>query len=173
MFLSILLLAFLFSTGCQSHQGESIAGSPSPTLKAEGHHHDAPHQGTLVVLGEEFAHLEFLLDPTSGNLTAYVLDGEAENPVQLSGVTLELKIDGEHNLQLDPVADELTGDTEANSSKFEGASEHLKGKSEFRAVVTKLEVKGRAFDSIDFSYPQGNEAQGEPEEHHHEDGHEH
>ncbi len=31
-----------------------------------GHEHAAPHGGTLIVLGDEFAHLELVLDPGTG-----------------------------------------------------------------------------------------------------------
>ena len=48
-----------------------------PTAK---HEHHAPHHGALEVLGDEFAHVELVLDEKTGRLTAYVLDGEAENP---------------------------------------------------------------------------------------------
>ena len=34
--------------------------------------------GTLVELGNEFAHVELVLDSNAGSLTAYVLDGEAQ-----------------------------------------------------------------------------------------------
>lgn len=36
-----------------------------------------------MALGEEFGHLELLLNKETGELTAYVLDGEAEKPVRL------------------------------------------------------------------------------------------
>ena len=52
-------------------------------LQASAHEHHPPHKGTLVEFGEEFAHLELVLDPATGKLTAYALDGEAEKAVRL------------------------------------------------------------------------------------------
>ena len=58
-----------------------------------GHHHDAPHGGTLVVFGEEFAHIELLLEKKTGKLTCYVLDGEAKNGVRISQEKIKLNIE--------------------------------------------------------------------------------
>ena len=60
-----------------------VHSGPPPTGQAHHHEHTAPHGGTLVALGEEFGHLELLLNKETGELTAYVLDGEAEKPVRL------------------------------------------------------------------------------------------
>ena len=61
------------------------AGGMTPAPEPEGgHEHVAPHGGALVELGEELAHLELVHDPTTGTLTAYVLDGEAEQAVRVS-----------------------------------------------------------------------------------------
>src|SRR5205085_2013512 len=67
------------------------AAPPSPPKDATaGHEHTAPHHGQLVELGEEFAHVELVLDRKAGRLTAYVLDGEAEQPVRVTQPTLTL-----------------------------------------------------------------------------------
>ena len=47
-----------------------------------GHRHTPPHGGTGVVLGQEAFHLEFVLDPERGAMTAYVLDAHMENFVR-------------------------------------------------------------------------------------------
>jgi hypothetical protein len=133
-----------------------------------GHHeHTAPHGGTLVVFGDEFAHLELVLDPEEGKLTAYVLDGEAENPVRIKQEYIELKISikGPDNrkggpnfpLKLKAVANPLTGETEGDTSQFTGQSEHLKDVTNFEAVVIEVVVKGKEFKNVVFNYPQGNE----------------
>src|SRR5438045_6213064 len=57
------------------------------------HHHHAdkgPHGGALVAIGEDDAHLEFVLDADTGKLTAYVLDGAAEKPVAIKQAKLQL-----------------------------------------------------------------------------------
>ena len=122
-----------------------------------------------MALGEEFGHLELLLDKGSGELTAYILDGEAEKPVRLPGTPLEIQIDGKDTLTLTPVSDELTGETEKDSATYRGNLEALKGRDSFKAVLLKIEIKGRTFENVTFEFPEGNEE----DDHHNEDHEEH
>lgn len=126
-----------------------------------GHEHTAPHGGTLVVLGDEFAHLEIVLDPGTGELTAYVLDGEAESPVRLEQEEIEMKIDaakkGGASLRLKAAANVLTGETTGDSSEFSAQSDKLKGVERFGAVVTSITVKGNRFEEVELRFPEGNE----------------
>lgn len=130
----------------------------------KGHEHAAPHGGTLVALGEEFAHVELVLDPATGGLTAYTLDGEAENSVRVKQLTLELEIQiGKDaaaqavKLSLDAVGSPLTGETPGDSSEFAGQSEALKGAKEFEATLGAVEIRGRKFQGVAFNFPKGNE----------------
>lgn len=135
------------------------------------HEHTAPHGGTLVVFGDEFAHIELVLNKTTGELTGYVLDGEAENPVRLSQTAIELKIrredtQSDFSLQLSGVANVLTGETEGDTSQFAAQSDALKGASEFAAEIVSIAIKGQMFAHIDFEFPEGNEeAHSEHDEH--------
>lgn len=130
-----------------------------------GHHHAAPHGGTLVALGDHFAHLEILLDPETGKMTVYVLDGEAENPVRLVQEEIEfsvaLKREGEGTsvtmLQARAVENPLTGETVGDSSEFTVESDKLIGVAAFSAVVSTLEIKGEKIDDVEFDFPEGNE----------------
>lgn len=131
------------------------------------HEHTAPHGGTLVVFGDEFAHLELVLNPQEGKLTAYLLDGEAENPVRIKQKYIELKISIEEPdnqkgslnfpLKLKAVANPLTGETEGDTSEFTGQSDQLKSVTNFEAVVVEVAVKGKEFKDVVLGYPQGNE----------------
>ena len=133
------------------------------THKTDVHHeHTAPHGGTLVVFGDEFAHIEFVLDQATGKLTGYVLDGEAEKPVRLSQKAIELKIhrediESDFSLQLSGVANVLTGETEGDTSQFAAQSDGLQGASEFHAEIVSIAIKGQMFTDIDFEFPEGNE----------------
>ena len=133
------------------------------TQETDAHHeHTAPHGGTLVVFGDEFAHIELVLDQTTGKLTGYVLDGEAEKSVRLSQKTIELKIhrediESDFSLQLSGVANVLTGETEGDTSQFAAQSDGLKGASEFHAEIVSIAIMGQMFTDIDFEFPEGNE----------------
>ena len=166
-----VVLAFII-TQFSCEKKEEQHHEQEETRETQAHHeHTAPHGGTLVVFGDEFAHIELVLDQITGKLTGYVLDGEAEKPVRLSQKTIELKIHREDiefdfTLQLSGVANVLTGETESNTSEFAVQSDSLKGVSEFHAEIVSIEIKGQMFTDIDFEFPEGNE-----ETHGEHDGH--
>lgn len=157
MFLCFFLLLTLI-TGCTASSTTPATSPTSAEHEHGGHHHAAPHGGALIGLGEEFAHVELLLEPETGRLTAYVLDGEAEAPVRLENATLSLKLDPGGAVTLQPVADELTGETAASTSQFSAQVDALKGLSEFKGALQTINVKGREFNQVEFSYPLGNES---------------
>ena len=160
-----ILALTIAQSGCQKKE-EQQHTEDEAQKETEAHHaHTAPHGGTLVVLGEEFAHLEFVLDAGTAKLTAYVLDGEAENPVRLAQNTIELKghrqdTGADFTLNLNGVANVLTGETEGDTSEFVGQSEALKGAAAFQAELVSITVKGQTFTDIDFAFPEGNEDEG-------------
>ena len=155
---SLLALLFLLAPGCEhGHEhphaeGEGDAGG--------GHAHEAPHGGTLVVLGEEAAHVELLLDAESGALEAWVLDGSAERGVRLSqpAITLRVLDEPAFEVRLDAVASSLSGETVGDTSAFRGEDERLRGRTEFEAELGELVVRGVPFEGVSFGYPEGNEA---------------
>jgi hypothetical protein len=65
-----------------SKKDPATAAGHAHDHSAHQHEHKAPHGGTPVVLGNEAYHLEFVLDPATGKLSAYVLDGEMEKFVR-------------------------------------------------------------------------------------------
>ena len=157
-----ILTVIIAHIGCEKM--EEHRHEHGETHETNAHHeHIAPHGGTLVVFGDEFAHIEFVLDRTTGKLTGYVLDGEAEKSVRLSQKTIELKVHREDTetdftLQLSAIANVLTGETQGDTSQFEAQSDALKGASEFHAEIVSIEVMGQMFTHIDFEFPEGNEA---------------
>lgn len=129
-----------------------------------GHEHAAPHGGTLVVLGDEFAHLEFVLDAPAGRLTVYALDGEAEGAVRLAQERLELLVEtmtasgqSPFVLHLEAIANPLTGEARGRTSQFAAVSDNLRGVTRFDATLRFVSIRGREFTNVAFNFPQGNE----------------
>lgn len=136
-----LLLTFALA-GCGQH--ESPAGSA-------GHTHHAPHGGTLVELGQHAYNLELVRDAEAGRLTAYVLDGHAENFVRISAASFELIAftGGERKpLTMRAVSNSATGETVGNTSQFEAQADWLKSVAEFPGSITSLEIRGNKFDNV-------------------------
>lgn len=123
------------------------------------HEHAAPHNGTLISFGEEFAHLELVLNPESGELTAYALDGEAEKSVQLAQQEIEIEIEkpNKKTFRLAARENALTGEKVGATSEFHVSSAELKNLKEFDAKIAALTIGGREFKNIHFNFPKGNE----------------
>ena len=124
-----------------------------------GHEHTAPHGGTLLGFGDEFAHLELVLDEATGKLTAYALDGEAEKAVPLKQETIEIEVKGStpFTVKLNAVENKLTGETKGSTSQFEAQEAKLKGLQKFDAVLKSISIKGKEFKNVEFKFPEGNE----------------
>jgi hypothetical protein len=116
------------------------------------HIHTAPHGGTLVEIGEHAYNLELLRDPTTGKLTAWVLDAHAENFVRIKSQTLELVAmpGGKFTpLMLQAVSNLSTGETVGDTSQFEVQADWLKTTTNFSGIFT-VEIKGTQFEKMEF-----------------------
>jgi len=125
----------------------------------EGHVHKPSYGGMLVPLGEEFANVEVKLDGGSGELTAWVWDGCAEDPIRISQTELVIDIgSGEDALtvSLGGVADPLTGEKIGDTCQFSGRDDALKGLDHFAGTLRSIEVKGQRLEGVKFEYKPGN-----------------
>lgn len=164
-YLALIVTALIFS-GCQASSTESKPAAPAPSSTPSGeaakkenvHEHSAPHGGALVELGEEFAHLEIVLDAATGMLTAYALDGAAEKAARLKQSDIEItSINPATVIKLNGVANSLTGETANDTSEFARQSDLLKGVSSFDGVIRAVTIKGTQFKGVSFNFPKGNE----------------
>lgn len=156
-----ILIALIFNFSLSGNVFAETEESAS-TIEHEEHEHEhhAPHNGTLVVFGDEFAHLELVLDSASGKLTAYALDGEAEYAVRLKQEAIEISVsvnDNNATLKLNAVDNPLTGEVVGDTSEFAAQSDLLKGVKNFKGAITKIDIKGTEFNNVEFRFPEGNE----------------
>lgn len=169
--LIIIIWSCLLASGCGSSQSNQNAAQDEPPKTANtniektskksepSHEHHAPHGGTLVEIGEEFAHLELVLDSENGKLTGYVLDGEAEKSVRISQLQLEIEINEPKPLtvRLLPVENSLTGEKEGATSEFSLQADDLRELSNFDGIIKVISIKGTSYTGIKFNFPEGNE----------------
>jgi hypothetical protein len=142
----------------------NAAATPAPRPSAEtakkndGHEHSAPHGGALIELGEEFAHVEIVLDAATGKLSAYALDGEAEKSVRFKQSEIEIAVKNPAvTIKLGGVANTLTGETAGDTSEFSGQSDRLKGATDFEGVIKTVSIRGKQFKDVEFNFPKGAE----------------
>ncbi len=167
--LSIATMTTVFAflcAGCGSgadtpQPTDATSSAQSPDHDHVHHHHEAPHGGTLIALGDHVAHIELVVDAAAGSMTAYVLDGEAANPVRVSAPELEIAVQPEtgdpFSVRLEAYANVLTGETVGETSEFRGQSDNLKQLDRFRGSMPVLTVRGVEFRDIHFRFPDGNE----------------
>ena len=139
---------------------------------ARAHEHHPPHKGTLVEFGNEFAHLELVIDQASGKITGYVLDGEAEKAVRIAQKEIMINVMKAEKPGTGPAeafsvtlaAQEsaLSGEKVGDTSEFAAQSDKLKNLPNFDGVVVDVNVKGKPFTNTKFNFPKGNEEPGEP-----------
>jgi len=171
----ILLMLMAVACGIPADENRNLSNrsaSPSPSVagttqnsnaanevKKDGHEHVAPHGGTLVVLGDEFAHLEIVLEASKGEMAAYALDGEAEKSVRIvqESIVIEIEKPMKVSLSLAAVENALTGEKRGATSEFRVQNDQLKNLSEFDARVKSIMIRGRRFREVDFNFPKGNE----------------
>lgn len=136
------------------------ANTVEKTDDKPGHEHTAPHGGTLIAFGEEFAHLELVLDEKTGELTGYFLDGEAEKAVLLSQETVSIEVEkpSKFEVVLSGIKNDLTGETKGSTSEFRGKSEKLIGLKDFDAEIKIVKIRGKEFKNTHFNFPKGNES---------------
>lgn len=140
-------------------KGNTNSAANANQTKEATHEHHAPHGGTLVEFGEEFAHLEIVFDAENGWLTAYALDGEAEQSVPLAQTEIEIEVVKPQKfvVKLEARENALTGEKKGATSEFSGQNERLKNLKEFDASVKELTIRGQQFKNVAFNFPKGNE----------------
>ena len=136
---ALLILTF---GGCSRPESSSGGG---------GHTHRAPHGGTLVEIGQHAYNLELVRDAGAGKLTAYVLDGHAENFIRVTIPSFELIAitGGERKpLTMRAVANTATGETVGDTSQFEAQADWLKNTGEFPGLIPSIDIRGTKFDNV-------------------------
>ena len=130
----------------------------APRSSHSGHHHEPPHGGTAIDLGDEEAHLEFVLDAATGKLTCYVLKAHMSGFQRITLPALELSatVGGKmETLTLNAVANAGTGEKAGDTSQFEGQADWLKSAKSFDAEVKTINVRGKDYAALKFNFPKG------------------
>ena len=115
------------------------------------------------MLGDEDYHIELVLDPAEGKLSAYVLDGEMEGFIRSSSANLEITatVDGApRTLVLEAVPNPETGETVGDTALFEARADWLRSSTGFDAVLKAVAIRGTTFADVKFNFPKGNDSGG-------------
>src|SRR5690606_29150457 len=110
--------------------------------KEKTHVHHAPNGGTLIEIGNEFAHIEMLPQVEKGQITCYLFDSDlklgekAEQSVIECSLTYK-EMDEPMSIEFLPVINELASNTSVSSSEFVGIVD-LKGKTDIKLQLKSV-----------------------------------
>ncbi len=152
LLLPALAAVALFATACSK---SDLPDRNQKSSTSAPHVHSAPHDGTLVEIGDHAYQLELVRDSTAGTLTAYVLDGHAENFVRIAAPSFALIAmpGGQYTpLTLRAVANPSTGETIGDTSQFAVQADWLKTAGGFSGIFT-IEIKGTTFEQVSYHVP--------------------
>lgn len=158
----VFFLVWIFLVAGPATQGY---GDTPPDGKARvtesakpGFEPQAPHGGLLVDAGDDFAHVELVFDSLEGTLSAYILDGEAEEAVPLKQPVILVRLmKPARTLKLKAVVSPLSGEKPGATSSYALTDPSLKGLSQLKGVLVSVDINGSVFKNLAFQFPQKKE----------------
>lgn len=178
----LILLALISTLPATPAVAGDLAAKESPSVhKGCSHAHSAPHNGTLIPVGDHVGHLELLLDEKSGTVRLFVLDAHAENPIRVTNPSLTLEIQAVAGNEVEPYVVELeakasvlTGEKVGDSSEFIGTHSNLAGTKSLAGQIKGMTLRGVVFENVPVTFDVPDEKpNASAKEHSHEHGHEH
>ena len=114
----------------------------------------APHGGLLIDAGDDFAHVEMVFDPAQGSLSAYILDGEAEEvvPIKQPSILVRL-VKPARTLKLKADVSRLSGEKPGATSSYTLTDLSLKGLSQLQGALVSVNINGNVFKNLAFQLP--------------------
>ena len=112
-----------------------------------------------MTLGDEEAHIEFLVDAEAGTVTAWFFTPHMERYLRIKAESFEVlakRTNGEAKLTFTGVANAGTGETVGDTSQFVARADWLVGVEAFDGVLPEVSIHGRVYRSVAFNYPKGN-----------------
>ena len=104
---------------------------------------------------EETAHVEFLIDPTNGDLACYLLSAHAIEPVRTTRETLRLWFESEGEpvlVELAAHANSLSGETVGDTSEFRVAHEMFAGAGPWKGRIEEIDLRGKTYKDVEFEF---------------------
>jgi hypothetical protein len=153
-------LLLLMAAGCGRHSHSDHDHDHGAGAHHHHHEHVAPHGGTVVVLGDEAFHIEFVHDPSGAAMSAYLLDGHMENFTRIAQPSFEViaRSEGQaRTLVFRAVAEAATGETVGDTAHFRATDPWLAGDVAFDGVIPAINVRGATFGDVTFTFPGGPE----------------
>ena len=159
----LLTVAVMCMIGC----GKSASNSPlaehahDHAAHAHGHHHEPPHGGTVIRLGDESFHMEWVKDPEAGIMRCFIMDGHLEKFIRITQASFEVSVHPADRPKLrwtfHAAGNRATGEQVGDTSEFHAKLSALPDKNTFEGNILAVHISGQKFENVSFKYPEGNE----------------
>ena len=124
----LVLGVSLIAIGCDPSKSGYMSTEKIKQVDAKGHDHDShhsghthygtgPHGGSLIELGGDDYHAEFVLDHDAHAIRIFLLKSDAKTPLLTKSVEATITLDKDQKLSLK--ATPLEGEAAGESSRFE------------------------------------------------------
>ena len=160
--IGLLLTVILVSViGCGKKESNHQHADHSQTHAAHSHHHEPPHGGTVIRLGDELFHMEWVEDTEAGIMRCYIMDGHLEQFIRIKQESFDVLVktmdSQEISWTFQSVENRATGETVGNTSEFHAQLSALPNQNTFEGTIQTVHILGQQFENITFKYPEGNE----------------
>ncbi len=175
MLLSPALLSmacFMAAVGCGEGGGyapvtqESVDQAEAHVHEEHAHHHEAPHGGHLIELGDHQYNAEVVLEGAEHRLVIYILDAHAENAVAIPQEQIEFAVEGGETLSL--AAERQADDPEGQASRFAGTGEIIAAIDDIEKLHGSVSVE---INGENYSGTLAHDHEGHDHEGHDHEGH--
>lgn len=160
--ISSLAGLLLLVTSCGGQYEKQREGQVSHEDSHQGHHHEPPHGGTVVRLGDELFHLELVKDSHAGLMRCYVMDGHLEHFIRIAQESIEVLVKQQDGQPLTwtftAVENRATGEKLGSTSEFQASLDILPNQKQFEGTVREVHILKHRFEDVSFSFPEGNES---------------
>ena len=141
-------LGLLLVIGCGDGQKTGPDSINPPTEEVHNHPSEGPHHGSLIELGNEAYHGEFVHDEATGTVTIYLLDSTAKNavPIEADSLLVNVSHDGQAK-QYSLAATADTGDLAGKYSRFTSSDKELAEQLDLEDTTAQLviEINGKQY----------------------------
>ncbi|MEE2714773.1 MAG: hypothetical protein VYD34_02065 [Verrucomicrobiota bacterium] len=153
-------MMLVFAVGCgggHGHDHDHDHGGGSHDHGGGSHGHEAPHDGLLVNVDNEFCHLEFLREPGTKRLQMHVMRFHPkEGPVAFFTEKVEAKAQvGDQNKTLVFLPTELDGvtATQKPTSLYVAQVDWIEEGTSFEVTLGEFSIEGKKLTDITFKFP--------------------
>ena len=157
----LLIVSVMCMIGCGKSASNPTLAEHSHDHAAHSHHHEPPHGGTVIRLGDESFHMEWVKDLEAGIMRCFIMDGHLEKFIRITQVSFDVSVHPADGPRLQwtfhAAENRATGEQVGDTSEFHAQLSALPNKNTFEGNILAVHISGQQFDNVAFKYPEGNE----------------